>query len=217
MKKMVFTLIELLIVIAIIGILSSMLMPALNKAREQAKKISCSGNLKQMGTAQLMYWNDHNGYMMDYLCGPTHNNGWYDDYYGPLRQNGYIPRAANSKVAGSILDCPSIPNEEIVSAEQSRTNYAYNISPLYNVKSISAIPPKKISKLVLFADSGRFSMSYDSYGTRLYPAHFLSPNFLFFDGHVQWHKKPTLGSDNTTYRAIFTTADFWDSLLPADF
>src|SRR5579863_9827517 len=106
-RTQAFTLIELLVVIAIIAILAAILFPVFAKAREQARKISCLSNVKQMELSLLMYVQDYDeGYPVTPFPpdNPIPTTGpmwaWFVWEGWPLLTNPYVKN-------GQIFHCPS--------------------------------------------------------------------------------------------------------------
>ncbi len=116
-KQSNFTLIELLIVIAIIAILAGMLLPALNKAREKGKQIKCLSNIKQLNLVFTFYASDWNGtYPSPHQM--ILSNGTDDWYY----QSKLVSRYMKTKTI-TQLQCPSDP---AILTTLPQTNYGCN-------------------------------------------------------------------------------------------
>ncbi|MDD2709468.1 MAG: prepilin-type N-terminal cleavage/methylation domain-containing protein [Verrucomicrobiae bacterium] len=97
-RRRAFTLVELLVTVAILGLLASLLMPALSAVREKSRQIKCVNNLKQVGLACSMYAQENNGILFIHLL-----NAPAETYLPTLfKQKGYISNT-------SVCFCPSCP------------------------------------------------------------------------------------------------------------
>ncbi len=203
MKKCSFTLIELLIVIAIIAILASMLLPALNMAKEKARAASCQNNFKSFGLAAAQYSQDNDDWPAMYRNGTQYFPDPIKSYLNETRVLiGGMRIVSASERRTSKFVCPSETFTDAVSFNNYPT---MGLNARMDFLGGAGWPKFKIGRLkqpsrssymgeedtkgtggvpimisYYTSDTSRFG-SFGMVGFR----HSNRANFAFFDGHVQ--------------------------------
>jgi prepilin-type N-terminal cleavage/methylation domain-containing protein/prepilin-type processing-associated H-X9-DG protein len=221
--KKLFTLIELLIVIAIITILMSLLLPGLKSAKEAAVRIKCANNLKGLGSVWSNYLDDRNNIFPNYDDFTALNGGygcdrWYQGLYDYTPHGSWDPVFAcvgthprwTVDIANGIPGYYKGYSVKTFNASYL-TNYSFNyyvIRDCKNGKRFRLTDIKRPSEKVFYMDGKNsyiglkstskddlIDCSIDTVEGKAAYAHNKKANCLFFDNHIEIRGYENLNSD----------------------
>lgn len=138
-RQSAFTLIELLVVVAIIGVLVALLLPAVQAAREAARRIACTNNQRQLGLAAIHYEGTHDQFPSWKTEIAGHEASWAVPLLPYLEQNSLwreFREGRPTRVYLKVFVCPSNPAES-GDADRSPSAYAANIEVMREERGLS--------------------------------------------------------------------------------
>jgi len=148
-KRRGFTLIELLVVIAIIAVLMAILMPALNRAREQGRRVVCEHSLKQLTLAWIMYADDNDDKIVNGAGGFHYISANNQTSDGSNRN--IIERAWVGKGWGNNWDNPNVADSGLTEADKKQAIREGALWPVANDYDIYKCPTGRPGEFVTYA------------------------------------------------------------------
>jgi prepilin-type N-terminal cleavage/methylation domain-containing protein/prepilin-type processing-associated H-X9-DG protein len=142
-----FTLVELLVVIGIISLLISILLPSLNKARENAKQVQCLNNLRQLGVAFVMYANNYKGfYPKSAAVGNRRQDDWLHWQAGRDINESTIAPFLAKPLSKEYFRCPSDDVSQRRYTAEGGYRYSYSMSNKFTLYQVTKVknPSNKV-------------------------------------------------------------------------